>query len=507
MGKPRQKFALLKGNLEEQESRVVRPELNLEQWDALFAPSQARGKTNKVRILERHSCTSEGLELTETLEIGFSNYGGLTTAEQKVLYGLVRVWEKRQKPLSYCYLSRYELAKELGLMWGDIVDEYLTLALYRLRTAPLKLNCLFYNAETNEEEKLETTITILSALTLRTRRKKEDGKYEVTSEQGYFSFDPMILKNLAKGFTRPVLLDVVLSLKTGIGQLIYNLADRQLSTKPEYNIGSETLFRELGITGRDYRYLSARIRTLKKPLTELEGRPLSSGGVLKVTVKPTKDSKDQLLIFAKRARIASPKNKPPKDKPSAPPPEQNSTLTQRLYEELGISLTVARTLEASHPERAFNWCEAKKHSQEMKDKGAGFFVRAILEGWEFPGDYKEIKARSDRRASEEREHRINRAKEAHYERFSKEYLFFAADELHRISQAHPEAFRKFEEQASEEQKKYENFGLATFHIEQARVTLAEWFFNDGYWSNYQIPFTGFWEWDEKHNLEPFRFVE
>jgi hypothetical protein len=284
--------------------RIVRPELNLEQWPGIFAPSRAKGKKFQTRTLEKVSLAPDGLTVIGTIavEVGFSQHGSLTTEEQLCLYGLVRIWEHRGKPPSFCYLSRYELAQELRKKWGTRAIETMNDSLRRLRTVPITFRHTFYNAEEEIEEE-ETSITILTELKLRSRRRKKDGTYQILSEEGFFSFHPLILKNLLKNYTRPVLLDTVLSLQTDFGQLLYTQVDRVLSAYDRFEKNTADLFRELGITGEKYRYPSTRKQNLEQPVKELLYKPLSNGGFIgRAAIEKTRDRKDYKVIFEKNMK-------------------------------------------------------------------------------------------------------------------------------------------------------------------------------------------------------------
>lgn len=179
-------------------------------------------------------------------------------------------------------------------------------------------------------------------------------------------------------------------------------------------------------------------------------------------------------------------------------------LVTRLVEELGISLTVARTLEASNAQACLDWCEAKKHGKGHKDKGAGFFVKAILEGWQLPAEYKAIQERAKRRAEQEKSKQREQAKEEHWQKHKNAFITFALSELGTIKQQHQEAFAKFEESLSDDLKQLERFGISEERKQEATIFHAEWFFNNGYWHTCQIPFMTFWEWDAKYNRDSFQ---
>ncbi len=85
----------------EDENRVVRAELNLEQWSGLFAPSQARGRKTEIRVLEQIETLANGDTLKRSLAIEPSvELGTLTAKDQRVLYALFVNWVEQGKPLT-----------------------------------------------------------------------------------------------------------------------------------------------------------------------------------------------------------------------------------------------------------------------------------------------------------------------------------------------------------------------------------------------------------------------
>jgi len=499
MGNPRPRLVAVESVSDEQ-SRVVKAELNLERFTSLFVPSQSRGRRREIRTLQDIQTLPNGDIITNTVEIEPSmKLGTLTAKDQRVLYALFLNWKEKGSPLGYCYYSTYRLAQILKANTsGASIDSILD-SLRRLNAVTLRFKHCFHDAEAKTNYKDEEPIHILSELKIRIREREKDGKYKPMNSEGYVAFHSRILKNLIRQYTRPVLFDVVLSLSSDVAQFVYSIVDRQLSTKADFNITTKNLFDELSIEGKDYRYTSARMRVLKAPLAELEGKPLSSGGFLRITERETKDKKDLVLIFSKRAKaITAPKPKP------EPSQSEQSELVKRMVEELGISESVAQTLEVSNAKACLDWCEAKRYSKELSGKGAGFFVKAILEGWQLPTDFKATKERAKKKAGSELSKQREQAREAHRQKCWTEFLPFALSQLDTIQEQHQEAFTKFDESLSDQLKSFDQFGFSETRKREATIFHAEWFFNDAYWQTFQIPFVTFWEWDAKHNPQPFQ---
>jgi hypothetical protein len=233
-------------------------------------------------------------------------------------------------------------------------------SLRRLRSNHVHLEHSFLDAESGERvTTIEDPITILSELKVVSRGK--NGK--PVRDEGYFKFHPLILKNLAANFRKPVLIDVVLSLKNDVAQLIYSYVDRQLTFNTKHKIRSENLFQEIGLERKAYKYASQRKQTLDRTLSELTGKRLSSGGTIKrAALEPTKDKKDLNVVFEKSTRLQAPpsakKEKRSEDGPSqkpgpaAPPDPLRADDDRAGAEDALIARRVERLVEAGFVENA-----------------------------------------------------------------------------------------------------------------------------------------------------------
>ncbi|MGH7889755.1 MAG: hypothetical protein ACRENF_04315, partial [Thermodesulfobacteriota bacterium] len=127
----RLRLVAIEGTQDEEQSRIVQPELNLEQW-ALFVPSQARHEKHQVRVLEHVGKLLNNDTITYTVKIDFCSLGTLTAKDQRVLYALFQNWKEKGTPLSYCYYSAYRLAQILKMKWGGENQESILNSLRRL---------------------------------------------------------------------------------------------------------------------------------------------------------------------------------------------------------------------------------------------------------------------------------------------------------------------------------------------------------------------------------------
>lgn len=283
-------------------SRIIRPELNIEQW-SIWQPTNGQssnGRAPKAKEMGGSVVCENGIVKTAKVIVGTTNLGALTTEDEKTYYALQLLWEKAGKPIDTpVKFSMRGIVEVLRKGWGKISREGVVKSLQRLRANPIFFELAFYDAVKKRRiVKLPNPMTILIDLII---LKKEDLE-EIQSgvqERNQFQFHPMILGNMQAGYTKPVLLDVILGFKSEIAQLTYPLIDRNLSNKEIYKTTSLNLFTTLGLTNPTYKHLSARTRTLNRAIADLNGKPLSSGGVIEARLEPTKDKKDVNAVFRK----------------------------------------------------------------------------------------------------------------------------------------------------------------------------------------------------------------
>jgi hypothetical protein len=278
----------------------IRAELNIERWPAMWQPSKSKTKA-AVRTMERDVNMADGSRGTSKLEVGFTQFGTVTTEDQRMFYALIKQWEDSGKPGSVVFFSDRLLARLLKKSWGTNVIEAITGSLRRLRLTPFRWIRSYRRSDTpNRDVEEEIPFTILSDLKI--IKRKTDG--HVTNQQGYFQFDRNLLENLQTNYTKPLLLDEFFKLKSEIGQLIYTHVDLIMADKTRYERRSKDLFVDLGL-GRlqFYRHASHRKQALDRALKELRGIGLSTGVLKSAAVEKTKDGKDYKVVFQKGARL------------------------------------------------------------------------------------------------------------------------------------------------------------------------------------------------------------
>ncbi len=286
-------------------ARKVRAELNLEQW-SIWLPSNSNREA-KPRVLRREIVTPTGDKVTAEVEIATSRRGTLTTEDQKTYYALVEHHQKNRRPDNVAYFSLRGLSKSLAKKWGSRTIETLTDSLTRLRANTIVWRNSYLDSETGKAHETLDFFNIVTDLKIITT--KQGG--HTTRAEGYFKLNDAIIANLDRNHTKPVLLDIVLSFKSEVAQILYTQLDRILSRDiTSYEKRTKELFADLGLEGKEYVYQSARKRILERAIAELENAPLSNGATIaSVTLQKTADGKDYKLVVKRgraRAKNATP---------------------------------------------------------------------------------------------------------------------------------------------------------------------------------------------------------
>ena len=274
----------------------IRPDLNIEKW-SIWQPAKSKNPPSD-RVFEREITLPEGSKLTARVEVGFTGKGTVTTEDQKTYYALVKCWEDKGCLDEFTPLGLRELAKLLKKKWGTNVIDSLTQSLRRLRITPIAWRNSYYDSVTGETIEELTDFTILSELKIFRRRQGKTAYHGV----GYFEFDRHVLTNLSNNYTKPLLFDTAISFKSEIAQILYPHVDLVMADKYRYERRTEGLFDDLGLKGKRYVYPSVRKQVLQPALNEMEGKPLSTGVLIKATLEKTKDGTDYKVVFEKKAR-------------------------------------------------------------------------------------------------------------------------------------------------------------------------------------------------------------
>lgn len=278
-------------------ARKIRAELNLEQW-SIWLPAKSKSEP-KPRVLRKEITLENGDKITAQVEISLTARGNLTTEDQRTYYALIKYHEDNKRPDDTTYFSLRKLSKILGKSWGTRASETITDSLARLYGTSFLWTQAYEDATTGKRSESLEGFRILEKL--KVIRTKQDG--HTTRAEGYFKFNDEILANLERNYAKPVLLDVVLSFKSEVAQILYTQLDRILSRDIAiYEKRTKELFEDLGLEGKAYVHASKRKQILIPAIAELENAPLSNGlAIASVKLEKTADGKD-FKIIARRGR-------------------------------------------------------------------------------------------------------------------------------------------------------------------------------------------------------------
>jgi hypothetical protein len=275
----------------------IRPDLNLEKW-TIWSPAKSKTQPRE-KTLRRVFDLPDGRRVTAEVEVGFTNKGVLTTEDQRTFYALLKLWEDKGRSTEQTYYSLRRLAKVLKKRWGTNVIHATSESLIRLRVTPLIWKNSYHDSAEKETVEILDPFNILSDLKI--IRRKSEG--HITKEYGYFKFNDFILKNILAHYTKPLLIETVLSFRSEIAQLLYTHLDLIMYRRTHYERNTrDLLYDDLGLEGESYQNPSNRKQILERALTELRGVRLTSGVITSATIEKTKDGKDYKVIFHKSAR-------------------------------------------------------------------------------------------------------------------------------------------------------------------------------------------------------------
>lgn len=350
----------------------IRPERNIEKW-SIWQPANARTAA-KARTIERKITLPDGTSIVARLRIKPTvDDGNLTTADQRVYYALVKLWEEKGRCDPFTSFSLRRLLRILKRKWNAQNKDLLIASLLRLRGTLFVWEEAFTDGASKRRLELLDTFNILSDLKI--ARHRSDG--HVTTEVGYFRFHEAIIKNLLADHTKPVLFDVVLSFKNDISQIIYIHLDLVLSDKTSYERRTRELFEDLGLEGKAYNNLSDRKRILDRALKELQGKPLTTGTITTAKLEPTKDGGDFKLVVRKgkaKAEVTLPlSNVIPLPLPAAEPPSEAGELVRhfhKVFHGAGESYPTAKALDQAMTLIARHGAEKARHIIEVARREA-----------------------------------------------------------------------------------------------------------------------------------------
>ncbi len=276
---------------------IIRPELNIEKHaDFIFAPSHSKN-IHKPRSRTWLETLANGTKVKASIYLDPVRGRTPTTKTRKVYLALHKLTEdKGWNDEERTNFSLYEVSQIVGWKWhGNKTVQEIRNELFTLGAIPITWQYSFIDEQGNKIGMLDM-FHFLDHLKI--LEKKDRATNQLFLALSTFRFHEEIRKNLKANRTKPTNL-VALELQGEIASVLYTRLDIVLADKPQYERTTANLFNDLNLVGEtEYRYPSGRKRKLQKALTELEGKPISTG-ILHLTIERTQDNKDWKLVAEK----------------------------------------------------------------------------------------------------------------------------------------------------------------------------------------------------------------
>jgi hypothetical protein len=272
----------------------------------LFAPDKTKLRIRKFQV----EASIKGHKVMQSLTIGddFSGpnkgYGVLTTRHQRALFVLQHLWQQQGghlatldgKRSAVLTCSSWQLEEHLFGSHGGEEKRMAKRIIHELNSIPIKIEN--YVDRDGYVSNFETN-GLIRGYTFASSRRVQDGQMGFPWVEIYLG--PLVVKAFEENEIKPLHLGVVRGFKSDIAALLYPKLDYLLSLHDETEHRLDGLVQKLGLTGEQLEQRSYRLRKFNRPIEELKGKPLSSGGELLVDVKPTTDGQDWKLV-ATRSR-------------------------------------------------------------------------------------------------------------------------------------------------------------------------------------------------------------
>lgn len=313
---------------------VIRADLNLEKWPIFTT----RRDQKTGRVLKREYTDRLGNKVIEKVSVGVSTLpdgevcGPFKTFDYKVLAVLYHLWDidgrPTDRPVAY---SIYQVAKLLNISLGGENLTMIRSSIMRLKNTPIQWqNSYRTGGKSGKMLRSVNQFNILSDIGFLTKR--EDGV--TTDVASTFRFNPLILQNILDMWSKPIILNTVIGLKSDISVILYRHLDLMLALRPRYEITLDKLIDELGMDNSAYPYLSHKRTLLQRAIKEISGRPISTGYINRMEIVPTVDNNNLKLVVTKAATLVTPPESQYLDQPKA---RKTTAISQRTSQADRIS--------------------------------------------------------------------------------------------------------------------------------------------------------------------------
>lgn len=271
--------------------KLVRPELNTSKFaDFIFPPSHANN-LYKSRTKEWNIFLPDGIKGSAFLRVSPpEGFKSPTHQTYKVLLALFDLWHEKRSADGSLTCSLRDIANILHLKMDGRLAPALVKEMDILREASVTWKFSFIN-DKGEGQSLRP-MNILDDF----QYDEWTPKAEKFKSRVYIKFNKNIQRNLEANKTKPINLSVLRAIKGEIASVLYTRLDIILSTRDRYERNTKGVFSDLQLDSEKYRYPSRRKAKLIPIVNELDGKRLSTGHILSLSLERTVDHKDWKLV-------------------------------------------------------------------------------------------------------------------------------------------------------------------------------------------------------------------
>lgn len=269
---------------------LIRSELNLERWPGIWQAANKTTEFNEIRTIERKIKLNNKEILAKVTIVPDLQFGTLNTEDQKTLYALLSIWEKKGRPDKIHFTIR-GILKALDRQYGKIAREGIINSLKRLKAVDITWENSFFDKTQNKTIKQLAMFNIISFLSLTSEESEDSVEDEIT-----VTFHELIHSNLKSYHSIPTKYHVLIGIKNPLAQLVYKYIEPRLYSATRFERRTRDLLKDLAIQSARYHKLSNRVDALSRAIRELQGLKIQNG-VLSVYLEPSKDDDYKLVAI------------------------------------------------------------------------------------------------------------------------------------------------------------------------------------------------------------------
>jgi len=285
-------------------------ELQLERVPNLFL---GRDRNTEVRRATQTFSRDDGSHGSITFQIEPSTTAGdLTPDTRKAFVALMRMLYHKLKTLSpdepiphrFDFTLR-EFAHHLNPQksrtnaWGKDVLAGIKRHIRKLQKVNIQLEGHWYDADTKTERTVEDGFSLVTHYHIAESKRFESGAEQPPLEMGFVDVLPMLARNIARGYTSPLLAGEQNSLRGKWATILYQYLDNRFTGVPAdapYRRLLNDLFSvDFPELSTKYRYAAHRKRVTERACRELTGKRITTGLITKAHVVKNKDGKEWML--------------------------------------------------------------------------------------------------------------------------------------------------------------------------------------------------------------------